>query len=189
MADKPLRGVRPEQIETFKTARIATGVSAKTVDRDLKVIRSIFRSGIKQGLLNYDPSQTVSLVSRKKKSDAQTITREVIRPKELDAILAAAPGDWRTAIFIGRYTGARLGDCVNMRWSNFDLSSDQVKYIDGKTGKNHVLPIHRRLREHVLTLSGQEDADKCLCPSLVGKGTGGKTGLSRQFLAIMAIDC
>ena len=78
MADKPLRVVRPEQIETFKTTRIATGVSAKTVDRDLKVLRSIFRSGIKQGLLDFDPSQTVSLVSKKKKAAAQTIKREVI---------------------------------------------------------------------------------------------------------------
>ena len=102
MADKPLRAVRPEQIETFKTARIATGVAAKTVDRDLKVIRAIFRSAIKQGHLNFDPSQTVSLVSKKKKAETQTVSREVIQPKELDAILNTATGDWRTATFIGR---------------------------------------------------------------------------------------
>lgn len=186
MADKPLRAVRPEQIEAFKTARIATGVAAKTVDRDLKVIRSIFRSGIKQGLLNYDPSQMISLVSKKKKAEAQTVSREIIRPKELDAILDAATGDWRTATFIGRYTGARLSDCVSMRWGNFDLSGDVVDYTDGKTGKRHVIPIHRRLRDHLLSLPNRGDADRCLCPSLVGKGTGGKTGLSKQFLAIMA---
>ncbi len=186
MADKPLRAVRPEHIETFKTVRIATGVSAKTVDRDLKVLRSIFRSGIKQGLLNYDPSQTVSLVSKKKKAEAQAVSREIIRPSELDAILNAATGDWRTAIFVGRYTGARLSDCVGMRWRNFDLASDVVDYTDEKTGKRHVVPIHRRLRDHLSTLPNKEDADQCLCPSLVGKKTGGKTGLSKQFLAIMA---
>ena len=186
MADKPLRAVRPEHIETFKTTRIATGVSAKTVDRDLKVLRSIFRSGIKQGLLNYDPSQIVSLVSKKKKAAIQAVTREIIHPKELDAILSAAAGDWRTATFIGRYTGARLGDCVSMRWKNFDFSSDVVDYIDEKTGKRHVVPIHRRLRDHLLSLPNRDDANRCLCPSLIGKATGGKTGLSKQFLAIMA---
>ena len=186
MAEKPLRAVRPEQIETFKAARIATGVSAKTVDRDLKVIRAIFRSGIKQGHLNFDPSQTVSLVSRKNKAEAQTVSREVFEPKELDAILATATGDWRTTTYIGRYTGARLSDCVSMCWSNFDLVGDVVRYIDGKTGKKHVVPIHRRLREHLATLPAKKGPDECLCPSLVGRGTGGKTGLSKKFLAIMA---
>ncbi len=186
MADKPLRAVRPEQIETFKTARIATGLAAKTVDRDLKVLRAIFRSAIKQGHLNFDPSQIVSLVSKKKKAETQTVSREVIQPKELDAILNTATGDWRTATFIGRYTGARLSDCVSMCWKNFDFSSQVVDYIDGKTGKRHVVPIHRRLRDHLSTLPNKEDKDRCLCPSLNGKGTGGKTGLSKQFLAIMA---
>ena len=186
MADKPLRAVRPEQIETFKTDRIATGVSAKTVDRDLKVIRAIFRSGMRQGHLNFDPSQTVSLVSKKKKAEAQTVSREIFRPKELDAILDAATGDWRTATFIGRYTGARLGDCVSMCWKNIDFSGDVVDYVDGKTGKRHVVPIHHRLRNHLMTLPSRDDADRSLCPSLMGRGTGGKTGLSKQFLSIMA---
>ena len=186
MADKPLRVVRPEHIETFKTARIATGVTAKTVDRDLKVVRAIFASGIKQGLLNFDPSQTVSLVSRKNKAEAQTVSREVFEAKELDAILATADGEWQTTTFIGRYTGARLSDCASMCWSNFDLSADVVRYTDSKTGKKHVVPIHRRLREHLSTLPAKTSEGQYLCPSLAGKGTGGKTGLSRRFLAIMA---
>ena len=185
-ADKPLRAVRPEQIETFKTARIQMGVAAKTVDRDLKVIRSIFRSAIKQGLLNFDPSQTVSLVSRKKKAGSQTVSREIISTEELDAILAAASGDWKTATFIGRYTGARLSDCANMCWKNIKFAKNVVDYIDGKTGKNHVVPIHPRLHAHLSTLSSREDETEFLCPSLTGKETGGKTGLSRKFLKIMA---
>ena len=135
VADKPLRSVLPKHIETFKAARIETAVSAKTVDRDLKVIRSIFRAGVKQGHLNFDPSQMVSLVSRKNKSEAQTITREIFRPEELDAILNAAKDNWRTAIYIGRYTGARIRDCVNMRWSNLDLPDEIIRYTDEKTGK------------------------------------------------------
>ncbi len=172
MADKPLRAVRPEQIETFKTARIATGLAAKTVDRDLKVIRAIFRSAIKQGHLNFDPSQTVSLVSKKKKAETQTVSREVIQPKELDAILNTATGDWRTATFIGRYTGARLSDCVSMCWKNFDFSSQVVDYIDGKTGKRHVVPIHRRLRDHHLHAARQGKPETRPIPVPVAEGEG-----------------
>ena len=180
VADKALRSVLPKHIETFKAARIATAVSAKTVDRDLKVIRAVFRAGIKQGHLNFDPSQTISLVSRKNKSEAQTVSREIFQADELDAILAAAEGDWRTVTFIGRYTGARMSDCANMRWSNFDLSADVIRYVDGKTGKRYVVPIHRRLRDHLAFVPGRENPDKPLCPSLVGRSTGGCKGLSKD---------
>ena len=186
VADKPLRSVLPKHIEIFKAARIETAVSAKTVDRDLKVIRSIFRAGVKQGHLSFDPSQTVSLVSRKNKADAQTNTRETFRSDELDAILDAAQGDWRTAIFVARYTGARMGDCVKMRWSNFDLAADIIRYVDEKTGKNYAVPIHKRLREHLASVPGRDHPTKSLCPSLAGKSTGGCNGLSKQFQAIMA---
>ena len=174
VADRPLRAVKPEHIETFKATRVATNVSAKTVDRDLKVVRAIFRAGIKQGHLNFDPSQTVSLVSR-----------ETFQAKELDAILDAAGSEWRTAIFIARYTGARIGDCVSMRWSNFDLSADTICYVDSKTGKKHLVPIHRRLREHLDTFPDTRKPEAALCPSLIGRGTGGCNGLSKQFQNIM----
>ena len=186
MADKSLRAVRPEHIETFKAARIATGVSAKTIDRDLKVVRAVFKAGIKQGHLNFDPSQTVSLVSRKSKAEAQTISREIFRPQELDAILDAAKDDWRTAIFVARYTGARLGNCVRMHWGNFDFSTGIVHYVDIKTGKKQVVPIHHRLKEHLSSLVGSENPNKALCPSLIKKGTDGCNGLSTQFQTIMS---
>lgn len=185
-ADKPIRSVLPKHIETFKAARIGTAVSAKTVDRDLKFVRSVFRAGIKQGHLSFDPSQTVSLVSRKNKVDTQTNTRETFRADELDAILNSAQGDWRTAICIARYTGAQMGDCVKMRWSNFDLAADVIRYVDEKTGKNYAVPIHKRLREHLASVPGHDHPTKLLCPSLAGKSTGGCNGLSKQFQAIMA---
>ena len=185
MADKPLGSVRPEHIETFKTARIVTGVSAKTVDRDLKIVRAVFKAGIKQGHLNFDPSQTISLVSRKNKTEAQTISREVFQPAELDAILEAAKGDWKTTIFVARYTGARMGDCVSMRWSNFDLTASVIRYTDKKTGQKHLVPIHRRLKEHLSSLAGSEHPSQALCPSLIDKSTGGINGLSKQFQTIM----
>lgn len=186
VADRPLRAVLPRHIESFKTSRIAAGLAAKTVDRDLKVVRALFRTGGKQGHLTFDPSQGVKLTSRKSKGQAQQVTREILDAAELDVILAKASGEWLTATMLGRYSGARLGDCVRMRWSHVDLAEKIIRYSDQKTGKKYAVPIHRRLYEHLLALAGSDDPHGLLTPTLAKKDTGGCNGLSAQFQKIMA---
>jgi integrase len=184
-ADKPLRAVLTRHIESFKAARIGAGLSAKTVDRDLKVVRSIFRAGVKQGHLTFDPTQAVSLTSRQSKRTTQRVTREILHAAELDAILREAKGEWVTATLIGRYTGARMGDCVRLLWSNVDLAAGLIRYSDQKTGKAYAVPTHKRLQEHLLSIAGNDDPDGLLCPTLGRKQTGGCNGLSAQFQKLM----
>ena len=185
LADKPLSAVTTKQIETFKASRVAAGLAAKTVDRDLKVVRAVFSAGVKQGHLSFDPTQAVSLTSRQSKGEAQRVTREILKSTELDAILSAATGDWLTATLLGRYTGARLGDCVRMGWNNVDLAAGIIRYVDQKTGRKYAVPTHRRLQEHLLALASNDDPHGFLCPSLAKKETGGCNGLSAQFQKLM----
>ena len=184
-AAKPLHTVQTKDIENFKASRIAAGLSAKTVDRDLKVVRAIFRAGINQGHLSFDPSQAVSLTSRLSKAQTQRVARETFEHTELSAILSEMTGDWLTVTLLGRYTGARLGDCVRMRWSNVELSARVIRYTDQKTGKNYAVPIHRRLQDHLLTLASSDDPHGFLSPDLVTKASGGCNGLSAQFQKLM----
>ena len=184
-ASKPLDSVTSRHIETFKAGRIAAGLSAKTVDRDLKVVRSIFRAGVNQAQTRFDPTQAVPLVSRKSKAKAQKVSREILSSAELDAILSKATGEWLTAALIGRYTGARLGDCVRMRWSNIDLTERVIRYSDQKTGKDYAVPIHHRLQEHLMSIASNDNPHGLLSPTLAGKETGGCNGLSAQFQKVM----
>ena len=135
--------VTTRQIEAFKAGRVAAGLAAKTVDRDLKVVRAIFRAGVKQGHLSFNPTQAVSLTSRQNKGETQRVTREIFQQPELDTILSAATGEWRTMTLLGRYTGARMGDCVRMRWGHVDLAAGIIRYTDQKTGKKYAVPTHR----------------------------------------------
>ena len=185
VADKPLDNVTNRHVETFKAARIAVGLSAKTVDRDLKVVRSIFRAGVNQAQTRFDPTQAVPLVSRKSKAKAQKVSREILSSAELDAILSKATGEWLTAALIGRYTGARLGDCVRMRWSNIDLTERVIRYSDQKTGKDYAVPIHHRLHEHLMSIANNDNPHGLLSPTLAAKETGGCNGLSAQFQKVM----
>ena len=184
-ADKPLNAVMTRQVESFKASRVAAGLSARTVDINLEIVRSMFRTGLTQGHLRYDPTQGVRLISKTSKAATQTITREIFQEAELDPLVSAATGEWLTVLLLGRYTGARLNDCALMCWNNVDLDASVIRYSDQKTGKSYAVPIHRRLQEHLISLAGTDDPRELLSPALAKLGTKGVSGLSMQFIRFM----
>jgi integrase len=102
-------------------------------------------------------------------------------------LVSKAKGDWKGAILFAFYTGARLGDVANMTWSAIDLTSRLITFAPSKTkksGKKLVIPLHLELERVLLEKPGVGKA--FLFPSLAGRGTGGKTGLSGQFAKVMA---
>lgn len=185
-ADQNIAHVNSADIQSFKLSRVAAALSAKTIDRDLKVIRSVFKAARARGVISFDPTQAISLLSKKSKRKSQVVIREIFSSKELDDILAQADGEWKTAIMLARYLGARQGDCKVMTWANVDLSEKLVRYSDAKTQKEYKVPIHSRLEKHFMELAGSDDPNGLLCPELSKKTSGGKYGLSSEFRKIMA---
>ena len=81
-------------------------------------------------------------------------------------------------------SGARLRDVANMRWSAIDLRRQLVTFTPSKTKKPVTIPLHSKLERQLLKAPGVGKA--FLFSSLAGESTGGKSGLSRQFTAIMS---
>ena len=71
-----------------------------------------------------------------------------------------------------------------MRWNAIDLGARLIRFTPSKTKKPVTIPLHPELKRELLKRPGIGKA--FLFPSLAGKGTGGKHGLSGQFAAIMA---
>ena len=184
-ADSDLGQIRADDIQQFKQTRIAAGLSAKTVDRDLKVLRALLKQARLHGHISDDPAQLIALVSKQSKRNVQAVSRQTFSVGELDAIVAAASGEWTTVILLARYTGARLGDCVRMSWSNIDLAERVIRYSDAKTHKNYVVPLHARLEKHLCELRDENGSKGALCSVLANKKSGGKYGLSMEFRRIM----
>ena len=86
---------------------------------------------------------------------------------------------------LARYTGARQGDCVRMRWEHVDLTEKVIRYSDAKTQKRYVVPIHPALERHLRELAKSQGTQKFLCPTLSVKKSGGKYGLSAGFRHLM----
>jgi integrase len=106
--------------------------------------------------------------------------------EQLQSLLKAARTmDWRGAILLAFYTGARLQDVANMRWKSVDLQEQLISFRAGKTGENVTVPMHSGLHAYLLELPAPDSSKAFLFPSLAGMRTSGRSGLSMAFSRIM----
>lgn len=180
-AQKPVTSIVASDIESFLNARLESGVAPKTAVVDIKSLSSAFRRAERQAIILKNPVTAVEL-PRQNSSEREVFTHNQIG-KLLDTV--GFQSDWFTTILLAYYTGARLTDCVTMKWTNVNLELGCVQYEQQKTGKTVTVPLHKDLHEHLTFLLEFADLKGFLCPDLAARESGGKHGLSESFKRIM----
>ena len=176
-ANLDLAHIASKDILAYRNSIIKADKTARTANLSVKVISAGFNAALRQKHVSSNPCTALETLNVKKEE------KGTFSPAQISKLLRAAEGDWRGAILLGYYTGARLGDVANMRWSAVNLEKDVISFIPSKTKKAVSIPLHDDLRRELLKRPGIGNA--FLFPSLAGKGTGGRHGLSRRFTAIM----
>lgn len=178
-AQKPISSVTSRDVEIFLNSRLKSGVAPKTAIVDLKTINIAFRRADKYGDIDRNP---VAAVRPPKNVCSE---REVFTHNEVQKIYRAAPThEWQTLILLGYFSGARLTDCVMMKWENIQPENNRLEYEQKKTGKKVAVPLHLNLVEHLNFISAF-GTKGFLCPKLASKVTGGRRGLSEGFKRIV----
>jgi integrase len=176
-ANLALAHITPKDVLVYRNSITNTGKAARTANLSVKVISAAFNAAVRQHIIESNPA--TALESLPVKSEE----KGTFTPDQVSKLVRAADGDWRGAILLGYYTGARLGDVANMRWDAIDWGNKTVRFTPSKTKKAVTIPLHRDLERELLKNPGIGRAP--MFPSLAGKGTGGKHGLSGRFAAIM----
>ena len=133
----------------------------------MKVVSAAFNSALRQKHISSNPCTTLETLN------VETEEKETFLPAQISKLLQAAEGDWRAAILLGYYTGARLSDVANMRWNALDLDKGIIRFTPSKTKKAVTIPLHDDLKSELLKNPGIGKA--FLFPSLAGKGTEADT--------------
>jgi integrase len=181
-AKRNLNQVTPRDVQRFRDGELAAGKHPTTCNYAVKHIRIPFNVARRQGLITHNPAEAVEMIDNK---DEQA-SKGTFDIEQLQAILKAAPlKDWRGAILLAFYTGARLQDVANMRWKSVDLQDQLISFRAGKTKELVTVPMHSVLESYLLEMPAPDNAKAFLFPSLAGKRTSGKSGLSMSFSKIM----
>jgi integrase len=180
MAVRPVSSILPSHLEAFRDHLTAAGRAPSSVRVDLKTLSALFTKACREGLIPSNPVAAVDL------NNDVGQERQPFTDSELAALLASASDEWKTAILLGGLAGLRLGDAVSLTWESVDFANGLLTFTPKKTrrkGRSVVVPLHPKLAAHLETIAG--DTTGPLCPNLATRGTGGGTGLSREFMAIM----
>ena len=125
-AKAPVESIASDEIQRFADARLAEGRAIKTVQNDLKPIGKFLKDTERKGLLLKSPMGAVEI------DEAEGETRDPFSAAELSSLLTylsatkdaegkplsaaerASRRDWKTAVNLGAYVGARLGDALTV---------------------------------------------------------------------------
>jgi integrase len=137
-----LAGVQAEHVSVFLEEESNRGVSARTWNIMLGLLKGVFRK-FEPGA---DAYRRFLLQTPQRRED--TVHRQPFSPEEIDAVLDAAKTDDLVGpvIVTAICTAMRRGDCALLKWSSVDLREGFIVVSTSKTGAAVEIPILPRLR-------------------------------------------
>ena len=138
---------------SFLDAESKRGITAKTWNEILKLLRTTFKHLLPVGAIN----PFSNLPTR----ETETIFRKPYSPDELAAILDAARLDefLRPVLVVGICTAMRRGDCCLLRWKDVDLQRRFVTVKTAKTGQTVSIPIFPLLYDELKSKAKDRKSD------------------------------
>jgi integrase len=144
--DKPLEEITTDDIEAFRDARKADGLSAVAVNHDLKLLRSMFNWAVRKGHTSRTPFKIGTV-------PALALEREIPRHKRFESadvegkLLTAADPHLRAVITALLDTACRPGEILNLQWRDVSLERREfvVQAVKAKTRTMRLVPISTRL--------------------------------------------
>ncbi len=128
------------QIERYRAERLKAGVTKSTVNREITILKTMFRLAIDWGLAETNPVLKIRLFSEK-----DTAKQRVLRPEEETKLLAACPPHLKPIVIVALHTGMRRGEILGLRWKQVDLEAQIIRVENTKSGSNRLIPINRVL--------------------------------------------
>jgi integrase len=131
----------------YMEAESARGVTPRTWNGTLKLLRSTFRHSLPPGCLNPFADMPVRSMD--------TVFRKPFSPVELKAILEASQDDdfIRPILVVGSCTAMRRGDCCLLKWSDVDLGRRFITVKTAKTGQTVSVPIFPLLLDELAKMA------------------------------------
>jgi integrase len=126
--------INSSMVDDYKVRRQRQFAANATINRELSLLKSIFRFALKKGKVPRVPS--IDLLPEDNKR------QRFITEEELQRILPFLPKDILPIIAIAYHTAMRLGEILSLRWKNVELKRRLFLFATEKTGKQRAVALH-----------------------------------------------
>ena len=176
-ANADIKKITPTDVAGFRDAA-AQRLAVSSANLMLKILRSAFAAARREGLMDDNPAERVTILKQREKFERRPFTLP-----ELKQLMKLADKEWRGMILFGLYTGQRLGDIATLTRTNLDLTKKEIRLTTGKTGRRQLLPLSAPLLGYVKQLPANGAPDAPLFPNAHAtvQRQGRAGNLSNQF--------
>lgn len=130
---RPLRDIRPRDIELFRAERLAK-VSEQTVYHDLSFLRAIFTQAVKDGRAVQQPVRDL------RQPRAHRV--RYLSAKEEVRLYDILEPRWHPLLTIALHTGMRQAEQFGLKWGQVDLAARVVKLPKSKSGQPRTIELN-----------------------------------------------
>lgn len=131
---KYLRDVTSKHAQDY-ASQLGKGFTPNTYNKHIGFLKLLFRVLEEPARISDNP------LARIRKKTLETNPRRELTIAELKTILEQAEGDLQTLLYLGTFTGLRLGDCCTLRWNEVDLDRGLIRRVPNKTARKKRGPI------------------------------------------------
>ncbi len=141
----PLGAIRPRHIAEYVTALSAMKMSASVVGRDAALLHAIFKSAVKEELVESNPAYGVELPKLPRRR------WRILEPVEVGRVSKAFTDEQARTVFLTLVlTGIRRSELQALRWADVDLVDGVLRVRDSKTEDGiRAIALPRRLQEEL----------------------------------------
>lgn len=145
---RQVRLLTPADLLEFVEEQVARGLARSTINRRISILRSAINWARNVGLLSSNPLSDLRLPR------AQPSRLTPPTPFECMKILKHASPHVQRVVFLGLYTGARIGPCELFRltWDDVDFKAGVIHMPSAKKGariERRSIPIRKELLAHL----------------------------------------
>lgn len=132
-----LKTIDNHGLEGFKTTRINKGLKPNSTNREIIIIKYMLRKAKDWKYIDNIPHIKLLKVPKS--------PIKYLSVKEIDSIINHSSIWLKPIIIVLRNTGMRIGELLNLKLSNIDLSKGYITVISSKTNNYRLIPINNEL--------------------------------------------
>ncbi|MBI4229195.1 MAG: site-specific integrase [Planctomycetes bacterium] len=132
--------IRPQDVEAFQ-ARRAREVKAATVNRQMNILRCLFRKAVEWNYLIESPARRV------KRLREENTKFRYLTPEEAERLVRSCGRHLRPVVLTALHSGLRLGEDLALQWGDIDFDRGILTVRNGKNGRMRHVPLNRTLTE------------------------------------------
>jgi integrase len=116
-----LSEIGASDLAAYGTQLSKRGLSQSSVRRALAPVKALLADAHdRDNLIRFNPAAGVRIFAPVDQTEEATEKVKALKPEELSALLAATPEQWLTFMSFLAETGLRVGEAIEVRWSDLD---------------------------------------------------------------------